>query len=104
MATIDVLLTAEEFLRLPDDGAPRELVRGRIQEMTPSAQPHGLVCLEIAFIPRSYLSTHDFGRVVCNDGGFITTRSPDSVRGPDVSFYRHAQIPSKPFGTGYWNA
>jgi Uma2 family endonuclease len=104
MATIDALLTAEEFFQLPHDGQPKELSRGRIVYMTPPAQPHGLVCLEIAFVLRSFLQTHDLGRVVCNDSGFITSRRPDSVRGPDVSFYRHDQIPPKPYAAGYWNA
>ena len=30
MVTIDTLLTAEEYGRLPDNGRPTELVRGRI--------------------------------------------------------------------------
>lgn len=104
MATLDTLLTAVEFLNLPNDGRQKELVLGRVIEMTPPAQPHGLVCLEVAFILRSFLQKHDLGRIACNDSGFITSRSPDSVRGPDVSFYRHDQIPPKPFQPGYWSA
>ncbi|MDZ4778630.1 MAG: Uma2 family endonuclease [Planctomycetia bacterium] len=104
MATIEALLTAEEFFAIPRGDQPKELVQGRIIYMTPPGQPHGLVCIEIGFILRSYLATHDIGRVVGNDSGCITARDPDSVRGPDIAFYRHDQIPEKPFPPGYWKA
>lgn len=104
MATIEALLTAEAFLDLPDDGQSTELVKGKVVAMTPPGQPHGLVCIEIGFILRTYLATHNIGRAVGNDSACITERNPDSVRGPDVSFYRHDQIPAKPFAPGYWKA
>lgn len=104
MATIETLLTAEEFFQLPDDGQHKELVKGKIITMTPPGQPHGLVCVEISFRLRTYLETHDIGRVVSNDSGCVTERDPDSVRGPDVAFYRHDQIPDKPYPPGYWKA
>lgn len=104
MATIDALITAEEFFAIPGGDQPKELVKGRVVLMTPPDQPHGLVCLEVGFILRSYLESHPIGRVVSNDSGVVTERNPDSVRGPDVSFYTHDQIPPKPFTPGYWKS
>lgn len=104
MATIEALITAEEYGAMPDDGTLSELVKGRIVTMTPPGQPRGLVCMEIGYILKSYLRTHDIGRAVGNDSGCITSRNPDSVRGPDIAFYRHDQIPQKPFKSGYWQA
>jgi Uma2 family endonuclease len=96
MATIEALITAEEFLDMPDDGRLTELVKGRIIEMTPPGRPHGLICLEVGGILRDFLISHKLGRAVGNDSAFITRRNPDSVRGPDVSFYRNDQIPEHP--------
>lgn len=93
MATIEALITAEEFFAMPADGTISELVRGRIVTMSPPWQPHGLVCLEVGGILRDYLKVHRIGRAVGNDSTFITRRNPDSVRGPDVSVYRNDQIP-----------
>jgi Uma2 family endonuclease len=36
------------------------------------------------------------GRLVGNDSGFVTRRNPDSVRGPDISFYGYDQFPPGP--------
>ena len=44
MATVDTLLTAEQYAVLPDIGRPTELVRGRIVEMNPPTPWHGYVC------------------------------------------------------------
>ena len=39
MATVETLLTAEEFGQMPDDGRRTELVRGRIVELPPPNWP-----------------------------------------------------------------
>lgn len=104
MATMESLLTAEEFFAIPRGDQPKELVNGRIIYMTPPGQSHGLVCIEIGYVLWTYLASHDIGRAVGNDSGCITTRNPDSVRGSDVSFYRRDQIPEKPYPPGYWQA
>jgi Uma2 family endonuclease len=101
MATLDTLLTAEEFLNLPNDGRQKELVLGRIVEMTPPATRHGQVCMRIIRNLDRYLETHDVGQLVCNDAGFVTRRNPDSVRGPDISFYGYDQMPKGPMPAHY---
>jgi Uma2 family endonuclease len=50
-----------------------------------------------------YLESHEIGHVVCNDAGFVTRRNPDSVRGPDISFYGYDQIPAGPMPSRYTN-
>jgi len=101
MATMEALITAEEFLTMPNHGQPRELVLGRIVELTPPATRHGQVCGRVyRFIDR-HAEKHETGHVVCNDSGFITHRNPDSVRGPDVSYYGFDQIPAGPMPTKY---
>jgi Uma2 family endonuclease len=96
-----VLLTAEEFARRPDPGYPEELVKGRIVAMPPPGFRHCEVCAQAVFLLKSFLRESDLGRVLSNDGGVITERGPDSVRGPDISFYRYERLPRGDSPAGY---
>ncbi len=101
MATADTLLTAEEFGRLPDDGTPSELVRGRIVEMNVPIPRHGEICASVVIALGIHLAKHRTGRVVCNDGGVMTERDPDTVRGPDISYYSYQRLPPGPLPRRY---
>ncbi len=95
------LLTADEFLRLPDDGMPKELVRGRIVRMNVPVPRHGQICVQVAYLLRRFLDDHPLGHVVGNDSGVLTARAPDTVRGADVAFYSYNRVPPGPFPRGY---
>jgi hypothetical protein len=43
-APAEKLLTAEEFAALPDDGRPKELVRGRVVLLNVPYPRHGDIC------------------------------------------------------------
>ena len=102
MATIETLLTAEEYLRLPDgDGRPTELVRGRIVTLNLPNFRHGKFCARVSRLLGNYAEEHGLGHVLCNDAGVVTQRDPDSVRGPDVSFYSYFRIPKGAEPAGY---
>ena len=62
---------------------------------------HGQVCAQATYLLMRFLEDHDLGRVIGNDAGVITTRGPDSVRGPDVAFFSYARIPKGPIPQGY---
>lgn len=87
------LLTAEEFGRRPDPGYPEELVRGRIVRMPPPNIRHGQVCMRAARVLDRFIEENDLGHLLINDAGVITERDPDSVRGPDLSFYSYQRLP-----------
>ncbi len=95
------LITAEEFARMPDppDGSQQELVRGVIVTMPPPGARHGACCFEVTLRIGTYVKEHKLGHVFTNDTGFIVERGPDTVRGPDVSFWRRERLPEIP--TGY---
>jgi len=59
MSTTASLLTAEEYITLPDslDG-PTELVKGILMKMPPPAPRHGEVCANTVYIVRRYLEDH----------------------------------------------
>jgi Uma2 family endonuclease len=50
---------------------------------------------------QQFLVTNPVGRIIGNDSGVVTERGPDSVRGPDVSFYSYARIPRGESPRGY---
>ena len=94
MATIATTpLTAEQFLQMADDGQPSELVRGEIVMMSRPEPRHGYICMELGGMLREYVKTHKLGRMIGNDSAVVTTRGPDTVRGPDVAFYSYARVP-----------
>ncbi len=106
MATAELaekLLSAEQFLLLPDDGVPKELVRGRIVTMKVPAPRHGYFCALGVEFYAPFVRQQDSGRFMTNDSGVITERDPDTVRGPDVSYYSFKRLPKGPIPDGYLN-
>jgi Uma2 family endonuclease len=101
MATTEALLTAEEFLLLPDTGRPMELVRGRIVMMNVPYYRHGKICGRIVRIVGNFVEEGDLGTVISNDAGVITERGPDSVRGADVAYYSYQRVPKDADPDGY---
>lgn len=102
MATVqEKLLTIEEFARLPDDGRPKELVRGRVVYLNVPGIRHGEVCANIVMIVGKFVKEHSLGRVLSNDSGVVIGRDPDTVRGPDVSYYSFKRLPKGPGPSGY---
>jgi Uma2 family endonuclease len=94
-------MTAEEYMALPDsfDG-PTELVKGVLVTMPPPWPRHGELCARIVYLLQRYLEEHPIGRVVSNDSSMVTEREPDTVRGPDVSYYSFARTPQGPLPAG----
>ena len=102
MSTVtEPLLTAEQYALLPDNGQPTELVRGRVVTMNMPAPRHGSFCNKIGRLLGNFVEQHDLGRVMSNDSGVITQRGPDTVRGPDVSFYSFLRLARGPIPAGY---
>src|SRR5262245_8647143 len=88
------LLTAEEFALRPEpeDGSREELVRGEVVAMPPPGFRHGEVVLQIGFVLKSFLAGKKLGRVLA-ETGVRTEHDPDSVRGPDVSYWSFKRVP-----------
>lgn len=85
------LISAEQFAEMQFDG-PCELVRGEIVEMTRPDQSHGNVCSEIAVALTLWARPRHAGRITTNDGGILTERDPDTLRGADVAFFAAGQL------------
>jgi Uma2 family endonuclease len=93
MAVERKTMTAEELLRLPDDGMRHELVDGELRSMPPTGWEHGGVELDIAFNLKQALRGRGVGRVAGGEVGFRLRRDPDTVRAADVAFVRAARLP-----------
>ena len=92
MSTVSAnVITAEEFFQwvnLPGNcDRAFELRAGEVVEMPPAGKYHGFVCGKVAGILRNFAIQRGKGYVCTNDAGVIVGRNPDSVRGPDVTFY-----------------
>lgn len=94
-------ITADEFRTLKSAHPYSELIAGRVIEMPSPGFLHGLVCAQIIIELGFYLRTNRSGRVISNDSGVITERNPDTVRGPDVAYYRYETLPADQSPEGY---
>ncbi len=79
-------MTADELLRLPDDGGRYELVRGELKKLSLSGALHGRVAAQIIGSLGHYAATRGLGAVYAAETGFRIARNPDTVRAPDAAF------------------
>lgn len=92
MATVAAkLLSPEEFFRwanLPKNQDKFfELDEGRIVEMPPPSEYHGILCAYIAHLLWQYVIRRGKGSVASNDTGLLVKRKPGTVRGPDIMLF-----------------
>ena len=90
--TVSTLMTADELLRLPDDGWRYELVRGELKTMSPSGARHGRVAARIIASLGHHVEARGLGAVYAADAGFRIARNPDTVRAPDAGFVRTERV------------
>lgn len=96
MATLTSPVTVKQFWKLCGDGRNRELVAGEVIELAPGSVEHGRVALRAAFPLQTFLREHPLGELYGNDTGFLLSRNPDTVRGPDIAFVRRERLTSPP--------
>ena len=102
MAIVHQLVTADELLRMPDDGFRYELVQGELRRMSPAGFHHGRLIMNIATPLDHHVRTHKLGVVCAAETGFLLTSDPDTVRAADVAFIRQERIEQAAEPEGYW--
>jgi Uma2 family endonuclease len=100
--TITQVMTAEELLRLPDDGFRYELVQGELHRMSPAGHRHGRLALNITTPLDQYVRANALGAVYAAATGFQLTVDPDTVRAADVAFVRQERVEAVGDTDGYW--
>jgi Uma2 family endonuclease len=103
MSVAQQLLTADELLRIPDDGFRYELVRGEVRRMSPAGFQHGRLIMNIATPLDHHVRTHNLGVVCAAETGFLLTTGPDTVRAADVAFVRRERVDVQQDVEGYWS-
>lgn len=95
--------TWRQFQELPEEGAYRlELVRG-VPVREPRLAPlHARTVSTLAWLLEGFARETGAG-VVLVEAGFLLSRDPDTVRGPDVSFVASSRIPGDGYvREGFW--
>jgi len=79
------LVTAEQLERMGERGHFFELRRGELVPVNPPGGEHGALAVALAAELWAFARDRGLGRVY-TESGFVLSRGPDTVRGPDVSF------------------
>jgi Uma2 family endonuclease len=89
------LLTAESFddarYDLPDGGQWVELVRGRVEVLSPPEEEHRVAVMNLSKALSGYVDEHRDG-YPCFDLGLIVSRNPDTVRFPAISYFLGSEL------------
>ncbi len=94
--------TAEELLRMPDDGFRYELVGGELRKIAPAGNKHGYVTMNLSGPLHRHVKANKLGQVYAAETGFLLARDPDTVRAPDAAFVRQARLDETGEVEGYW--
>lgn len=85
------LMTADEFwdfcARPENANRSFELVDGEVVEMPTPGPKHGIACINAGTLLRLFVRGRKQGYVCGNDSAVLLATNPDTVRGPDVSYY-----------------
>jgi Uma2 family endonuclease len=81
--------TVEEFMALPDDGKPYELIEGEIVEMPGPSIAHGLVISRLFGFLHNYLVTNHYGQVFNNTAFILNSKNAPL---PDLAFVKAERL------------
>ena len=101
-ATEKVLLTAEDFWQLPNDGQKHELVAGELTHMPPSGFLHGTVAGSFARLLGEHVAKYNLGAISVAEAGYRLRQDPDTVRAPDVAFVSKDRILARGKPEKFW--
>ena len=102
MAVTHKPVTAEELLRIPNDGLRSELVRGEVRRMAPAGNVHGRLAMKIGWTLAQHVETQGLGVVYAAETGFRIASDPDTVRAPDAAFVSRERVEAVGDAEGYW--
>ena len=95
------LLTAEDLLRLSNQGFRGELINGVLRETVPAGKRHARIAGRVITHFNNFVIPRRLGQVGGTDGGVLVRRNPDSVREPDVYYVSDERLPLDDDSDGY---
>ena len=87
------LLTADDLLRLHNEGLRGELIRGVLEEKMVPGHRHGKIIVRLSAFLFNFVEPRRLGTLVAADSGIWLERDPDTVRGPDIAFTSAERCP-----------
>lgn len=102
MSTTIQTTTADDLLRMPDDGFRYELVRGELRKMSPAGHKHGRIAIKVSTSLDNHVTLNKLGAVYAAETGFLISSDPDTVRAPDVAFVSQKRLDEVGDVEGYW--
>lgn len=96
------LVTADDLLRMPDDGYRYELLEGKLIKMPPAGYVHGIHAMRVGAGLFLHVDRSGLGQVASAETGFRLATDPDTVRAPDAAFVSQARIDAAGDVQGYW--
>ena len=95
-------MSADDLLRLPDDGHRYELIEGELTMMTPASPRHGRIAMRLGSLIEQHARQQDLGVVYAAETGFKLRENPDTMRAPDAAFVAKSRIPVEGEPEGFW--
>ncbi len=95
-------VTAEQLLRMPDDGFRYELVSGVLRKAPPGGWIRGIVGGQLLSLLAPHVSFRSRGRMPLTGTGFLLAHDPDTVRVPAIAFIARERLTEAPSQDGFW--
>lgn len=102
MSTTIQPTTADDLLRMPDDGFRYELVRGELIKSSPAGNKHGRFAANVTAFLGVHVKANKLGAVYAAGTGFWLKSEPDTVRAPDVAFVSQKRLEEVGDVDGFW--
>ena len=87
------LMTADELLAASIPGKRTELLRGVLRVREPAGDRHGRVTVNLTIRLGTHVEREGLGQLFAAETGFTLSRTPDTVRAPDIAFVRRHRLP-----------
>ncbi len=95
-------ITADDLLRMPDDGFRYELIEGTLSQTTLAGHQHGRIAINVSTPLAQHVKANNLGVVYAAETGFKLASDPDTVRAPDVAFVRRERVEAVGDSEGFW--
>src|ERR1022692_3837429 len=99
--TVNNLVTAEDLLRLPDDGHRHELVAGKLTTLPYYGGRRSSAAARIGAVLATFIHDHHLGFSFAANCGFHIATGPDTVRTSDFAFVSNARMTRKQITNGF---
>lgn len=95
------LLTADDLLKLHDDGVRGELIRGVFCKNVSAGVDHGKYVINLAVALGGFIKSRRLGSLMGSDSGVMLENDPDTIREPDLAFISSKRLPLGSSVPGY---